>query len=136
MWFKVVGHVGHGRTHPHAPLDAAARLVDAKRSAYGRRSRCLSATRNRGGTVKRRALLVLAAVTCGAAVAGATAGGLYAESATSVDGVTVRRVRDTEEGVVCYVASGSIVSDQTTSYSFRGRLPSISCVRTKGKDAP
>lgn len=55
----------------------------------------------------------------------AAAPGLYAEHSTSVDGVTVRRVRDTTEGIVCYVAVGhSWVGGYNTSPGV-----GISCLR-------
>jgi hypothetical protein len=51
--------------------------------------------------------------------------GLFAEVATSVDGATVRRIRDREEDVVCYVATGI----PKAGYGTEGRNVAISCVR-------
>lgn len=39
------------------------------------------------------------------------AAGLFAEQSTDVDGVKVRRIRDTSNGVVCYVASSRNLRD-------------------------
>lgn len=55
-----------------------------------------------------------------APAAKAIAPGLWTELSTTADGVTVRRVRDNGEGVVCYVAS--FASPYTTGAG-------ISCVR-------
>jgi len=51
------------------------------------------------------ALLLLAAFGFVAGIAHGAAAGLFAEQSTNVDGVNVRRIRDTSEGVVCYMAS-------------------------------
>jgi hypothetical protein len=49
--------------------------------------------------------------------------GLYSEQSTVVDGVTVRRVRDRSNGVICYVGS-------TPGFSnVWGQQPAISCVQ-------
>ncbi len=51
--------------------------------------------------------------------------GLFAEDSASFGGVTVRRMRDTSEHVICYVASGA----QVVKYREDGRHVSISCLK-------
>lgn len=50
--------------------------------------------------------------------------GLSAEAGTRVDDMTIRRVRDTSNGVVCYVASS-----YAYSVAPRGRTVAIDCVQ-------
>lgn len=56
-------------------------------------------------------------------------GGLYAEKHTAVDGISVRRVRDTEEGVVCYVAVGVVPPGRPDMVG--GQSAAISCLRAR-----
>ncbi len=51
--------------------------------------------------------------------------GLFAEVAISVDDATVRRIRDREEDVVCYVATGI----PKAGYGTDGRNVAISCIQ-------
>lgn len=55
--------------------------------------------------------------------------GIYAETSTAVDGVTVRRVRDRGEGVVCYVASREEINRATGMYA--SVSASIVCMRER-----
>lgn len=59
-------------------------------------------------------------------VAYAATEGLFAEQNTSADDVTVRRVRDTKEHVVCYIASGHVRGSSITAYD--GRSVAVSCL--------
>jgi hypothetical protein len=70
-------------------------------------------------------LLVVAVVICSAGYAGAQAKGLFAENSTTVDGVKVRRIRDREENVVCYLAT----ERGDGAYQKYPRPPAISCVQ-------
>ncbi len=59
--------------------------------------------------------------------------GLYFEEATSADGVTVRRLRDRSEDVLCYV----VVGPQTAGDPYHGRVHgknvAISCWPAKSE---
>lgn len=52
--------------------------------------------------------------------------GIFAESSMAADSVTVRRIRDRENGVICYVASGSRHPDYGNPNGV-----AISCVKEK-----
>lgn len=65
-------------------------------------------------------LLPLVALACPASAAEP---GLFAEHSTAVDGVTLRRVRDTENGATCYVASA-----RSRVYGGTSVAVSVSCV--------
>ncbi len=80
----------------------------------------------------RRVWIVLAIALAIPATALAVDPGLFVEKSTATDGVTIRRIRDTEEGVVCYIVVGKTQSDiGPTAHSFRGSSPAISCVKVK-----
>lgn len=68
----------------------------------------------------RAAILGACVLLCSVALA--TDGGLFAEQVTSADGASVRRIRDTTNGVVCYLASNR------EGYSVNGGRVAISCV--------
>ena len=55
--------------------------------------------------------------------------GLYMEQVIGADGVNVRRIRDTREGVVCYVAKAR--ENNSRSHSSDIVSVGISCVREK-----
>jgi hypothetical protein len=55
--------------------------------------------------------------------------GLFAEVATQVDGATVRRIRDREADVVCYVATGQTKAVYQGEWFPVGPTVAISCVR-------
>ena len=55
--------------------------------------------------------------------------GLFAEVSTQVDGASVRRIRDREEDVVCYVATGQTKAVYQGLWFPAGPTVSISCVR-------
>jgi len=76
---------------------------------------------------------LLVAVICVfiAGAAGAQTQGLFMEKSTFTDDVTVRRIRDTEEGVLCYIAIGHTDSVPGVSGMFHGKNPAISCVRAR-----
>jgi len=58
---------------------------------------------------------------------GEIASGLYVEKSTSTNHVFVKRIRDTEEGVLCYLAT---TTHFTEDYRY-ATSPSISCVKMK-----
>ena len=53
--------------------------------------------------------------------------GLYFEEAAGTEGVTVRRLRDRGEDMVCYVVTGRQVSGDYHLYTDNGRNVAISC---------
>lgn len=61
--------------------------------------------------------------------------GLYFEETTSADGVTVRRLRDRSEDVVCYIAIGPQVGRTISYYGFvlQGKNVAISCWPAKSE---
>jgi hypothetical protein len=79
-----------------------------------------------------RLLVVLVVATAGLVVPTADAepkAGLFAEASTAVDGAMVRRVRDTGEGVVCYVVTSNL-----DGYA-HAQIPAVSCVLISGRNA-
>lgn len=76
-------------------------------------------------------MLVGAVLACVAVARADPFGGLWWEAHTAADGVNVRRMRDAESGVVCYVASGHQGSRDLYAV---GRHVAISCIApTKGE---
>lgn len=70
--------------------------------------------------------LFAALVIAGGVASADPSGGLFAEASTKVDGVTVRRVRDRDERIVCYVASTPPVFGRSFA---AGHTAAISCLR-------
>ena len=66
-----------------------------------------------------------------AGVAAADSDGMYFEQSATSSGVTVTRMRDTHEGVICYVAHGGVQGNGYVRIS--GEIPSISCLREERK---
>lgn len=74
-----------------------------------------------------KTLLIVVMIATAASVAHADGVGLYAEQDVRLDDVHVRRIRDTSNGIVCYVAKGFM---QGTGYSSsRGDTVAISCLK-------
>lgn len=57
-----------------------------------------------------RIIFIVAALLV-AGVAVADSDGMYFEQSATASGITVTRVRDTREGVICYVAHGRLLGD-------------------------
>lgn len=73
--------------------------------------------------MRRRLVMLVAGLLVLVGVAEASSPGLYFEASATADGVYVRRMRDTSNGVTCYIARGRNAYDSVAD------AVGISCVK-------